>query len=131
MELNDTFEYAIRKDVRNNAIVREVDEERHRELWQSVGIGVVLVLALLFSAWQHFELIRHGYRLEDLHRERAEQAEINRHLRLEVETLRSTQRIEQLAIRQLGMVRPGPDDAVILERAVPPSAPLASVVAAR
>jgi len=131
VELNDTFEYAIRKDVRNNPIVREVDEERHRELWQSVGIGVVLVLALLFSAWQHFELIRHGYRLEDLHRQRAEQAEINRHLRLEVETLRSTQRIEQLAIRQLGMVRPGPDDAVILERVVPPPAPSASVVAAR
>jgi cell division protein FtsL len=131
VDLNDTFEYAIRKDVRNNPIVREVDEERHRELWQSVGIGVVLVLALLFSAWQHFELIRHGYRLEDLHRERAEQAEINRHLRLEVETLRSTQRIEQLAIRQLGMVRPGPDDAVILERVVPSPAPAASVVAAR
>ena len=97
MEQNDTFEYAIRKDVRNNPIVREVDEERHRELWQSVGIGVVLVLALLFSAWQHFELIRHGYRLEQMQRERASEGEINRHLRLEIETLRAAQRIEKLA----------------------------------
>lgn len=131
MEQDDTFEYAIRKDVRNNPIVREVDEERHRELWQSVGIGLVLVLALLFSAWQHFELIRHGYRLEDMHRERAAEAEINRHLRLEVETLRGLQRIEKLATQQLGMVEPGPDDAVILERVVPAAAPGASVVAAR
>ena len=131
MEQNDTFEYAIRKDVRNNPIVREVDEERHRELWQSVGIGVVLVLALLFSAWQHFELIRHGYRLEQMQRERAAEAEVNRHLRLEIETLRAAQRIERLATEQLGMIEPGPNDTVILERVVPRAAPAASVVATR
>lgn len=131
MEQSDTFEYAIRKDVRNNPIVREVDEERHRELWQSVGIGAVLVLALLFSAWQHFELIRHGYRLEQMQRDRAAEAEINRHLRLEIETLRAAPRIEKLATQQLGMIEPGPNDAVILERVVPPAVPAASVVAAR
>ncbi len=131
MEQNDTFEYAIRKDVRNNPIVREVDEERHRELWQSVGIGVVLVLALLFSAWQHFELIRHGYRLEQMQRERAAEAEVNRHLRLEIETLRAAQRIEKLATEQLGMIEPGPNDTVILECVIPPASPAASVVAAR
>ena len=131
MEHNDTFEYAIRKDVRNNPIVREVDEERHRELWQSVGIGVVLVLALLFSAWQHFELIRHGYRLEEMQRERAAETEVNRHLRLEIETLRAAQRIEKLATEQLGMIEPGPNDTVILERVIPSPSPSASVVAAR
>ena len=61
MDHAETFEYAIRKDVRNNPIVREVDERRQRELWSSLGIGVVLVLVVMFSAWQHFELIRHGY----------------------------------------------------------------------
>ena len=131
VQVNDSFEYAIRKDVRNNPIVREVDEERHRELWQSVGIGVVLVLVLLFSAWQHFELLRHGYRLEQMQRERATEAVINRHLRLEIETLSAAQRIEKLATQQLGMVRPRADDAVILERASPSPAPSASVVAAR
>ena len=131
MEQSDTFEYAIRKDVRNNPIVREMDEERHRELWQSVGIGVVLVLVLLFSAWQHFELLRHGYRLEQMQRERATEAVINRHLRLEIETLSAAQRIEKLAMQQLGMIRPGADDAVILERVTPPPSPAASVVAAR
>ena len=131
MEQNDTFEYAIRKDVRNNPIVREVDEERHRELWQSVGIGAVLVLALLFSAWQHFELIRHGYRLEQMQHERAAEVEVNRHLRLEIETLRAAQRIEKLATEQLGMVEPGPTDTVILERVIPPQSPVASVVASR
>ena len=60
------FEYAIKKDVRNNPIVREVDRERQREMWRSVGAGAFLVVVLLFSAWQHFELLRHGYRIEQM-----------------------------------------------------------------
>ena len=82
--MSDAFEYAIRKDVRNNPIVREVDQERHREMWRSAAVGLFLVLVLLFSAWQHFELLRHGYRLEEMQRERAEQDELARHLRLEI-----------------------------------------------
>ena len=35
----EPFEYAIKKDVRNNPIVREVDEARQRELWKSVGVA--------------------------------------------------------------------------------------------
>ncbi len=34
----ESFEYAIRKDVRNNPIIREVDEARQRELWKLVGL---------------------------------------------------------------------------------------------
>jgi cell division protein FtsL len=128
---NETFEYAIKKDVRNNAIVREVDRERNRELWTSVALGAFLVLVLLFSAWQHFELLRHGYRLEQMQKERAAAEEINRHLRLEIETLRSPARIERLATRRLGMVAPGPDDASVIERVVPAPPPPRSVVAQR
>jgi cell division protein FtsL len=127
----ETFEYAIRKDVRNNPIVREVDQERQRELWQSLGIGIVLVLVLLFSAWQHFELLRHGYQLEQMQRERATEAEINRHLKLEIETLRAPQRIEKLAIGRLHMVAPGPDEAIVLERVTQSVPPARSVVASR
>lgn len=131
MERVEAFEYAIRKDVRNNPIVREVDQERQRELWQSLGIGVVLVLVLLFSAWQHFELLRHGYRVEQMQRERATEAEINRHLKLEIETLRAPQRIEKLAIGRLRMVTPGPDEAIVLERVTQSPPPARSVVASR
>lgn len=131
MARTETFEYAIRKDVRNNPIVREVDEERHRALWQSVGIGLVLVLVLMFSAWQHFELLRHGYRLEQMQRERAAEEEINRHLRLEIETLRAPQRIEKLATDRLGMVSPGSDEAVVLERVTPTEPPAKTLVAAK
>lgn len=131
MERVETFEYAIRKDVRNNPIVREVDQERQRELWQSMGTGVVLVLVLLFSAWQHFELLRHGYRLEQMQRERATEEEINRHLKLEIETLQAPQRIEKLALQRLHMIAPGPDEAVVLERVTKTPPPARSIVASR
>ena len=64
----EAFDYAIKKDVRNNVIVRVIDEARQRELWKSVGLAGLLVLVLLFSAWQHFELLRHGYRIEEMQR---------------------------------------------------------------
>jgi cell division protein FtsL len=127
----EPFEYAIKKDVRNNPIVREVDEARHRELWKSVALASFLVLVLLFSAWQHFELLRHGYRVEQMQRERAAEEEAARHLRLEIDTLRSPQRIEALAIKRLRLVAPSKDEAIVIERVVPSELPASSVVARR
>ena len=131
MEKAGTFEYEIRKDFRNNQIVREVDERRLRDLWQSLGIGVLLVGVLLFSAWPHIELLRHGYRLEQMQRDRAAENDINRHLRLEMETLRAPQRIEKLATERLGMVAPKDGEAVVIERVAPQDPPAKSVVAVR
>ena len=131
MDTTGTFEYEIRKDVRNNQIVREVDQRRQRELWSSLVLGFLLVLVLLFSAWQHFELLRHGYRLEQMQRDRSAEDDIRRHLRLEMESLRAPQRIEHLATVRLGMVSPGPADAVVLQRATLPAPPARSLVAAR
>ena len=129
--MGETFEYAIKKDVRNNPIVREVDQERHREMWRSVAVGIFLVVVLLFSAWQHFELLRHGYRVEQMQKDRASEDEINRHLRLEIDTLRSPARIERIAIGQLHMIAPGPGDSSVIERVLPTSPPPRSVVAQR
>ena len=125
------FEYAIKKDVRNNPIVREIDEERQRELWRTAGISAVLVVVLLFSAWQTFELVRHGYEIQRLERDRASEEEVNRHLRLEIETLRSPKRIEEMAIKDLKLVNPGRDQAIVIERVTPAAPPEKSIVALR
>ena len=127
----EPFEYAIKKDVRNNPIVREVDETRQRELWKAVGIAGFLVLAFLFSAWQHFELLRHGYQIEEMQRQRAAEEEVGRQLRLEIETLRSPKRIEALALEQLHLVTPSRDEAIVIERVLPADPPPASSIVAR
>ena len=127
----EAFEYAIKKDVRNNPIVREVDDARQRELWKSVGIAGFLVLVLLVSAWQHFELLRHGYQIEELQRQRTAEEDIARRLRLEIDTLKSPARIESLATQELHLVTPSRDEAIVIERVVPAEPPAASVVARR
>jgi hypothetical protein len=127
----EPFEYAIKKDVRNNPIVREVDEERQRELRTSAGIAGFLVVVLLFSAWQHFELLRHGYQIEQINRERAVEEEAGHQLRLEIDTLRSPKRIEALAIGRLHFVAPSADEAIVLERVQPADPPAQSVIAER
>ncbi len=129
--MKEPIEYAIKKDVRNNPIVREIDESRQRALWRWVRIGAFLVIVGLFSAWQHFEIIRHGYSIDQMERERAELEETARRLRLEIETLRSPQRIEALATRELHLVAPSHADALIIERVVPARPPGGTVVARR
>ncbi len=126
------FEYAIKMDVRNNPIVREIDRTRQRELWRSVGIGVGLVAVVLFSLWQRFSVMRLGADIEGMQRAVAEEREINGQLRLEVGMLSSPTRIEALAAgRPLQMVMPDQARTLILERATAAVAPEPSVEARR
>ena len=126
-----SLDFGIKRPVQNNPIVREIDKTRQRELWRSAVIGVCLVVVLLFSAWQQFELLRHGYEIELMEHERAQELELNRHLRLEIETLRAPARIERIATEQLNLVAPTSDDAQVLERMIPVAAPDSSIVVAR
>lgn len=127
----EPFEYAIKKDIRNNPIARELDRARQREIWQSTLVGLVVVAALVFSAVRHFELLRHGYRVDEIQRELAAQEEVRRQLRLEFESLRAPKRIEVLATSRLHLVAPTAADAIVLERVTSSDAPDASVVARR
>jgi cell division protein FtsL len=127
----ESFEYAIKKDVRNNPIVREVDEARQRAQRKSIAIAGFLVIFGLFYGWQHYELRVHGYRIEEMQRQRAAEEETARHLRLEIETLKSPKRIESLATDQLHLVSPSRDEAIVIERVMPAEPPPKSVVARR
>jgi cell division protein FtsL len=127
----ESFEYAVRKDVRNNPIVREVDSVRQRELWKSVGFTALLVVLGLFFAWPHFEMTLNGYRIEQLQKEKDVEEEMTRQLRLEIETLRSPGRIETLATTRLHLVAPKQDEAIVLERVEPAELPASSIVASR
>jgi cell division protein FtsL len=64
-----------------------------------------------------------------MQQERAAEEEIRRHLRLEIETLRSPRRIESLATERLKLVAPPRDAAVVIERVVPPDPPARTIVA--
>ena len=70
-------------------------------------------------------------RLEQMQRERAAETEINRHLRLEIDTLRSPLRIERLCGRSSPHGGARPEEAMVIERVLPVEPPPGPVVAQR
>jgi len=110
-------EYAIKKDVRNNPVVREIDREQKREFVRTAAIGAVIVAMVLFWAAQQFTIVDNGYAVERVRKALTEEEALNRRLRLEMETLEAPQRIEQRAINELHMVVPSVRDTMVIERA--------------
>ena len=121
------IEYAIKKDVRNNPVVRAVDLVQKREFLRLVYLAALMVALVLFSAWQHSEMILRSYDMQKLEQARAVEESWNRQLRLEVETLRRPQRIERIALDRLHMVSPSSKETLIIERATPATADRAVV----
>lgn len=125
------LDFRVTRDIRNAPIVREIDRRRQRELWRSLAVGVCFVAVLLFSAWQNFSRLRYGYEIEQMEQERSEQLEMNRHLRLEIETLSAPQRLERLATAELGLVAPPVAGVRVVEREATSPGPDRAVLANR
>ena len=124
------IEYAIKKDVRNNPIVREADRRQGHDFIRTAGVWGLILLMSLFAAWQHFEVIQHGFEIEQVMKEKIEEEAINRRLRLQIETLRAPERIERIATNDLHMIVPMPTSTLVLERVAPTSADKAIVARA-
>jgi len=110
------LEYAIKSDIRNNPVIRETDGRERREFRRIVLLASLAVGFVLFSAWQHFETLRYGYSIEQLRQDRQYEETVNRQLRLNIETLRAPQKLEERARHELGLVAPTASDTVIIER---------------
>lgn len=120
-------EYAIKQDIRNNPVVREIDLEQKREFYRVIGLAALIVGMLLFAATQQFKMVANGINVERLRQELAAEATLNRQLRLQLETELRPQRLEQRA-RAMGLVYPAPDQVRVIERirsGVPPRAVVA------
>jgi len=126
----EAMAFSVPKDIQNRP-VRNVDRARQREMWWSVAVVSLLVGALLLVAWEHSQWYALGYERERLQEERSASEADNRHLRLELETLRSPQWIEALAMRELHMVAPTQTEAVVLELVREAATPARSLVARR
>jgi len=114
--MNLELEYAIKKDIRNNPVVREIDLEQKREFRRMLVMAGLIVAMLLFSAWQHYEVVRGGYEMEKVRTKLAEEESLNRKLRLELETQRRPQELEERAERLLQMQLPSERNTLVIER---------------
>jgi len=126
--MNIDLEYAIKKDIRNNPVIRELDTRERREIRRTIWLACLTVGLLLFAVWQRAEMRQHGIDLEKLRSDLVKEESLNRQLQLNLETLRAPQEIERRARRELGMSAANPRETLIIER-VPATSPRGAVAA--
>ena len=126
------LEYAIKQDIRNNPVVREVDREQKRGFVRVLGWAALAVGMLMFALLPRTNLVTSGYQLEELREQLAQERINQKKYRLELEVLLRPQEERARALRELQMIEPGERDTIVLPR-VPasPSASRAIVAAAR
>jgi hypothetical protein len=122
-------EYAIKKDIRNNPVVREVDHGQKRDFRRTLWLAVLVVGALLFSVWQHFEVVNYGYRIEGVRGTLAQEETWSRQLRVEYESLRAPRYLERRGMQELHMAPASPAETMVLEK-VPATTAGKGIVAA-
>jgi cell division protein FtsL len=77
-------------------------------------IILFLIGASLFYVWSRIQVIRFGYEISGALKVGRELAESNKKLRLEIATLKSYTRIEKIAMEDLKMAKPKPDEVIVI-----------------
>ncbi|HUL73365.1 MAG TPA: hypothetical protein VLT86_09710 [Vicinamibacterales bacterium] len=121
-------EYAIKKDIRNNQVVREVDAQQKRDFRRTVLLALLIVGTALVSAWQHVEVVKYGRRAQKVRDLLSQEESLRRKLRVDYEMERAPQNVQQRAVHELHMVAPSASDIIVIERA-PAVAPRKDIVA--
>jgi cell division protein FtsL len=82
---------------------------------KQLAVAAVVAVALLAYTWQRYECLEMSFQLEQTSQEQRQALEFNRELRVELATLRSPARIDQLARNQLGMMVPQPAQIITIQ----------------
>jgi len=96
-------------------------ERSKRGSLRRVLIALLIISGLIMYVGGKVKIVRLGYQLEALERERRELERANRSLRIEASSLSSPARIEEIAIKRLGMVHPPKDNLVMVRRKPSPT----------
>jgi cell division protein FtsL len=93
-----------------------VFERSRRGGFRRVLVTLLIIMILLLYVSGKVQIVRLGYRIEVLEREKRELERANRSLLIEASSLSSPSRIEEIAIKRLGMVRPAKENIVMVKR---------------
>jgi len=93
-----------------------VFEQSRRGSFRRVLLALLIVTCLILYVGSKVKIVRLGYQIETLEREKRDLERSNRSLLIEASSLSSPARIEELAIKRMGMVRPAKENVVIVKR---------------
>ena len=127
--MSNDLEFAIKQDIRNNPVVREVDLEQKREFLKMLGWAALAIGMLMFALLPRASASSLGYNIETLKRQLAAEREFQRYYELELQVLLRPQEIRRRAIAELHMIVP-PADLILPLELVPPPAPASRAIVA-
>jgi cell division protein FtsL len=96
-----------------------VFERSRRGNVRRVVVTLLIITGLLLYVGGKVKIMRLGYQIESLEHEKQDLERANRSLRIEASSLASPARIEEIATKRLGMVRPAKENIVIVKRKTP------------
>jgi cell division protein FtsL len=102
---------------RNRPVVRERDFKRSR--WRWILLAWFLAAAAPLTAYmlEQMEYVRSLYKVEELRVQYDRLSEMEQRLLIERQRLQAPARVERIAVRNLGLVRPTPHDVVVVHPA--------------
>jgi cell division protein FtsL len=112
--------YIQSKQLKQQQPLREKDPVHFRSLMLILLTASLVVLGILSYIWRGVEILTMGYKMRAIYSQQTVLQEQRQKLLLEKAALRSLDRIEDLASRQLNLVKPNPDQVVILSRSSNP-----------
>jgi cell division protein FtsL len=107
------------KPIDNSRLRPVMDPRAPRQYLAILALASVVFGAIMLSAWQRFDDVQDGYRLEALQGENQQFMEANRKLRLEEAYLGDPVRIDTIARNELGMMPLAPPQIIAGEPAAP------------
>jgi cell division protein FtsL len=93
--------------------IKERDPVQFRSLMLILVSCSLIVLGIVSYIWRGVEIMTMGYKMRDIYTQRLIK-EQRQKLVLEREALRSLKRVENIASSELNLVKPNPDQIVIL-----------------
>jgi cell division protein FtsL len=117
------IEIHFEKRIVNQNVVREADGRSIRDYIVVTALAALFLFGLFVYGWQHYQWIQFGYRIQEAQKKREHLVEMGQQLRLERAALRSLQRIDLMARRDLGMILPLPGQVVTLRADAPMTIP--------
>ncbi len=107
------------KPVDNSRLVPVLDPSEPRRHVATLFIAAAIFVVILVSAWQRFDGVQDGYKLEALQKQKQVMLESNRKLKLEEASLGDPVRIDTIARNQLGMTLVSPAQVIQAEPEAP------------
>ena len=76
----------------------------------------LVVMGLMLYVGGKVQIMRLGYQIDELEKQKRELERMNRSLQIEASSLSAPGRIEEIAVKRLGMIRPAKENVVVVKR---------------